>query len=350
MIEVIDFDDHVAWQTAIDNWQNPPIFAHHGYLQTCDPALGRPILVCARDNRCNGYMCCLLRPLSKVQGLSKMMGLSDTVSPPFGWGGFIIDRHSDDPAVVSAMYEAWLPKARALGIIADYTSFYFDSYTHLGYPGDVIEKMPVTACWTSGTDDQILGCYKKTLRYEIRKLLSNSELDVVIDNSDAALSEFLCIYHETMNYHNASPLYAISLQQLKALRELLGDCVQFFFTLDNGQAVSAELVLVAKDHAFYFRGGTRRDWVRTGANRLLKHRIALWCRDQGLRYYYLGGGNKGADSLFLYKKSFSYNRVDTLRVGTWILDPEAYSEAMSARYSSQPEWTPRDGFFPAYRG
>ena len=73
----------------------------------------------------------------------------------------------------------------------------------------------------------------------------------------------------------------------------------------------------------------------------------------GKRFYVLGGGNDGEDSLFRYKLSFAPRGARPLKVGKWVINRNLYEQLIAARRSYEKskgvDWTPKPGYFPAYR-
>ena len=72
--------------------------------------------------------------------------------------------------------------------------------------------------------------------------------------------------------------------------------------------VSSELVLLSRNHAYFFLGGTLADAFELRPNELLQVETFRWCRSAGKTALVLGGGYRGSEGLLKYKRGFAPGR------------------------------------------
>src|SRR6266508_3300359 len=156
-------------------------------------------------------------------------------------------------------------------------------------------------------------------------------------------------YEHTMRRRGASDWYFFPRSFFDDLvRGLAGQFV-FFHALHAGQVVSSELILLSREHAYMLLSGTRAEAYPLRPNDLLRHRTVAWGAEQGLRAYVLGGGYEPGDGVFRHKRNFAPKGQLPFRVACLVHDASAARE-LEARRATAPGWTPRQGYFPRYRG
>jgi len=337
------------WMRRLDDFENSEVFAHPGYLGLFDqPGHNSVCLFFECDAGRAMYPITLrdLRCLPYWEGEE----LFDALSPPYGYGGPFVD--GDYDTVCTQFFAAYNEWANDNGLVSEYITFSAKQNYALPYPGDVVERMPCVVRATDMEQDPLWMDYKGSVRTDIKNARRQG-VTVEVDTTGQHRSEFLAIYESTMDRRQAAQSYRMDNDFLARMEAAIPGYFSYFHARHEGEIVSTELVLISGDSTFFFRGGTFREKLRTRANLMLKHEIIEWSRQNGKRFYLLGAGNSETDALFKYKRAFSPRGVQPLRVGKWAAQPEACKRLEAARSDYEQglgnSWTPRTGFFPAYR-
>lgn len=195
--------------------------------------------------------------------------------------------------------------------------------------------------------------YKQKVRKNV-KTARKAGLALEVDLTGRRLSDFLDIYHHTMDRRDAAERYYFSDSFFADLIDGLQGGFVFFHALAGEDVISSELVLVSADHMYSFLGGTLADKFALRPNDFLKHEAIRWGQQRGKKDFVLGGGYEGRDGILRYKRSFAPDGDVPFRVFTRVFDPEAYRDLVSARRSwelaSGQGCEKQANFFPEYRG
>jgi hypothetical protein len=170
---------------------------------------------------------------------------------------------------------------------------------------------------------------KQKVRNNYRKSLDNGLEIKMISNglSDLDISNFYAIYIQTMQRIDADVEYFHSIDYFKRIVELSENNFTIAFVCKDNTAISVELILISGDTLYSFLGGTIAEYFNLRPNDFLKIEVMKWARNNGYKYYLLGGGRKDNDSLYKYKKSFFPNDKDIIYyTGRKIIDKKIYEK------------------------
>ena len=107
--------------------------------------------------------------------------------------------------------------------------------------------------------DEIWMDFKQKVRKNVKRANSNG-LQIIVENTDEHIEDFLRIYYCTMDRTNADEAYYFSRQFYKNLSEMK-DNVMYFYVVYQGQIISTELVIYGKNNCYsYLGGGTDREY------------------------------------------------------------------------------------------
>jgi hypothetical protein len=109
------------------------------------------------------------------------------------------------------------------------------------------------------------------------------------------------------------------------------------------------MVLYGGDTGYLFLSGTDKDFIADMPNYLLKHVIHEWLAIKGVQRFVMGGGYTPGDGVFYYKSRFSRNGLFPFCIGKRTFDSTASQALVLERMARESDWTPQEGFFPAYR-
>lgn len=197
----------------------------------------------------------------------------------------------------------------------------------------------------------LTACVPK-VRQNVRKAL-RSGLSMQIDPDGHLGEDFHRIYSGTMERLGSSEWYRFPPEFFARLAEGFGDRAVYFAALLDDTPISMDLVLLGRDTAYYFLGGTDAEYSRLRPNDLVKATVMEWLAGHGYRSYVLGGGVAPGDGLERYKMGFAPDGGMSFRTFERVLDGDAYTRRVESRHaealSRGIEWPADADFFPRYR-
>src|SRR5699024_4906422 len=114
-----------------------------------------------------------------------------------------------------------------------------------------------------------------------------------------------------------------------------------------------DLLLLGRETAYYFLGGTDIEAARSRPNDLVKMAVMEWLVGRGYRRYVLGGGVRPGDGLERHKKRFAPHGGTSFRTAERVLDPAGYAALVQARrteaLATDQDWDDDSDFFPLSR-
>ena len=182
---------------------------------------------------------------------------------------------------------------------------------------------------------------KKALRFQVK---------VVRDEDRKYIKQFHKLYTDTMRRQQASPSYFLPLSFFENTLALLRQHASLFVALHNGEAVTAAIILHYGEYVHYHFSGSDVDSFHLCANHLLIYEVAKWAREQGAKFFHLGGGLQPDDSLFMFKSGFSSKRA-LFYTYRRIHDPDCYQRLVQRKLEDErlSGSVADEGFFPRYR-
>lgn len=262
---------------------------------------------------------------------------------PFGWGPYNVETFWSG-------FEQWVRVIRAVSL---FTRFSLFKDQLIPFYGDTVVKGPCVMVSLEKPADMLLRSYDKNARENVRQA-ERAGVTLEPDPECRRLEEFLTVYYSTMDRLRALPMYYFPKSFFESLIDQLPSRIALFHALHNQRIVSSELLLISNRHLYSFLAGTLEEGLWCRANPLLRHGVHLWGQAQGKQQVVLGGGYSGQDGLLRFKQRFAPNSSVSFCVGTRILDHNRYKALMDKRAIWEEkqgnQWSPADGFFPAYRG
>jgi hypothetical protein len=341
--------DRAAWLALWRAWPGREVMAHPEYA----PLFARPCdrVVCAVGEDDGGAVVfpLLLRPLATEPWAGPGERRLDAVAP-YGYGGpFAFGAGPRDDAAFWRAYVRW---CRSAGVVSTFTrlSLFPEQVPALPFP--VAVHAPNVVVPLEGGAEAVWRGYATRVRRWV-KTAERAGLTVEVDRDAARLDAFVRVYAHTMERNGADAFYLFSSEFFEGLTQRLRGCYAFFHALGPDGVVSSDLVLCSAESVYYFLGGTLEEAFPLGPNYLVKHHVARWAVAQGKARYVLGGGYAPDDGLIRYKRAYTRGPDVPFKQARLVHDEEGYRElaarrAAHAAGAGEP-WTPRPGFFPAYR-
>ena len=264
----------------------------------------------------------------------------DLISP-YGYGGFM--GKITDYDELNRTYNVFCNER---SYVCEFVRFelFSDYYAH--YDGDVESRTHNVVRNLEMSLDDIWMDFKQKVRKNVKRANQNN-LEIIIENTDDHLREFLDIYYSTMDRSNAEKQFYFSKEFYDTLNQMR-DNIMYFHVVSAGKIISTELVIYGSENCYSYLGGTNRDYFELRPNDFLKYEIIKWAKGHGLKNFVLGGGYGADDGIFQYKTCLAPHGIVDFYIGKKIFDKAAYQELVDIRYKEQQERL-KESFFPAYR-
>lgn len=182
----------------------------------------------------------------------------------------------------------------------------------------------------------------KNTRYYTRKALKEFENnDITKTPSESKINEFVKLYNSTMAKNYASRKYYFSRDFIE--NHFKSNCLYIECKDNKGETGAISLFLKGKDIMHYHLSATNYNFKNSPSRAVIWYAIE-WAKENGLKWFHLGGGVGKEDNLFQFKKGFS-NTYFKFYMGQIIHNNEVYQKLTS--FNPNTERDPN--FFPNYR-
>lgn len=348
VLDAADPAGRAAWLAAWEAWPEREPSAHPDYARL----FARPgdRVVCALGAGPDGGILfpLIVRELA-AEPWARAGETRRDATTPYGYGGPYAWGRRDDAAFWEA-YRRWCASERIVTTFAR-LSLFPEQLAALPEPPRAL--LPNIVVPLAGGADALLKGYEGKVRKWV-KTAEAAGLTVEADETGARLDDFVSIYTHTMTRNAAASWYFFKRDFFERLVAALPGRFVFFHTLKAGKTVSSDLMLLSRDHAYYFLGGTLDEAFDDGPNYLLKHRALSWASEKGLSSFVLGGGYEAGDGLFRYKRAYARSGEVPFRVAALTHDAAAAAELEQDRAAHEAkagtQWAPKASYFPSYRG
>lgn len=331
------------WDTIVRSFQDYDVFYLSGYARAFmneNPKNGTPILLYYENGEDRAVNVVFCRDVSLDDKFAGKVGKGkyfDLITP-YGYGGF---RGSvSDWDSLNQIYTAYCVEKN---YICEFVRFGLFNEYHRHYYGEAETRTHNVVRNLEISPDELWMDFKQKVRKNVKRAMSYN-LDIIIENTDAHLDDFLRIYNDTMERSDAGKDYYFSKQFYETLNEMK-EHVMYFYAVHENTVVSAELVIYGTENGYSFLGGTDRDFFDLRPNDFLKYQIIRWAKEKGLKNFVLGGGYGEDDGIFQYKTCLAPHGIVDFYTGRRIFDKGAYDYLVSIR-TGEPL---NRNYFPLYR-
>ena len=276
----------------------------------------------------------------KMQGKIAVGEYFDLVSP-YGYGGFW--GSITDYEALNRTYNEFCISQH---YICEFVRFELFSDYHAHYDGEVETRTHNVVRNLEMSLDEMWMDFKQKVRKNVKKANSFG-LQIIIENSDEHIKDFLEIYYSTMDRSNAENEFYFSKEFFNTINSM-SDNIMYFYALYEGKVVSAELVIYGAENCYSYLGGTNRDFFDLRPNDFLKYEIIKWAQEKGLKNFVLGGGYGADDGIFQYKICLAPKGIVNFYIGRKIFYEEVYNHLVELREVENPSCK-ESTFFPKYR-
>lgn len=268
------------------------------------------------------------------------------ITTPYGFGGPLVIHTTDVEKLLEEYFDAFHHYCIENNIVSEFVRFHiFDNQeVRRQYKGETFQTNTVISRdlkgnLTENIDRRILKDVNKAKKYGIV---------MEFDYSGDTQADFLALYTETMNRHHALKFYYINQSFLDNLQDKIPGQYLYANARLDGKLVSSRLVLFDKAYGYYFLGGNAQEYYNLKTGTYLDYQLLSELQSKGLRAYIFGGGYKGTDGIYKYKKKFSVNGDVPFYVGNTIHIKKIYEQLTELRQLSG-DFDSTSTFFPKYR-
>lgn len=346
MIEEILALQSEKWNEIVRSFCNYDVFYLNEYVlafRNENKKYGEPILLLYENKSDRAMNVVFKRDIAKDEKLSGKISESvyyDLITP-YGYGGFWGD--ITDYEMLNRTYNEYCQKKQ---YICEFVRFELFGNYYKYYDGEVEYRMHNVIRNLNLSMDDIWMDFKQKVRKNVKRANKNN-LNIIIENTNEHLSDFLDIYYNTMDRSEAKEEYYFSKDFYEIINRMKNN-IMYFYATSNGKIISAELVLYGSENCYSFLGGTNKEYFELRANDFLKYEIIKWAKKKGLKNYVLGGGYGSDDGIFKYKTCLAPDGIVDFYIGKKIFNQEKYKKLVEIRKQENPDCMESD-FFPQYR-
>ena len=358
-------NDKIEWHHFFDRLEEKTKDLHYlpEYTHIYEHTYGQKgFLVVFGDDEDFILMPFMKRPVENLQFVKEssqtgIENLSDIVNA-YGYGGPLAKiTHADVTArLFKEFFRVFSEYCKNNGIVCEFASLHplLENHQPL-IEHKIINPIQRKRIVYFDLDKEVTELWKGLSRGNQSSINKARQKGVIISRENVsgnALIEFKKLYAETMQRHNAHKKWIFPEDYFSNCAEDLGhDHVSLFCARLNDVIIAEYLILHAHQTAYYHFGGSLEAYFDVRANNLLIYEIALWAKQQGFRWFHLGGGLQNDDSLHKFKTGFSKNEKWFYTYNR-IFDLERYSYLcmLKNKWDEKENIISTDtGFFPAYR-
>jgi hypothetical protein len=352
ILDVDNAADGARWQSLWRAWREREVFAHPEYVRLY--AQGRTRGLCATwesAKQCVLYPF-LVRDLADEPFWNGPAGVLFDLASAYGYAGPFVWGEGDRAGVANCFWAEFRRWAMDHDIVSEFVRFSLFPGGQLPYPGETWKAAGHAVRSLDASEPVLWAEFEHKVRKNVNHAM-RAGVRIEIDETGSLLADFLRILKGTLDRRHALDCYYFPRAYFEQLQARLPGQFVYFHAVLGGRVVSSELVLVSERSVYSFLGGTSQEDFACRPNELLKLEIIRWAKHRGKRSFVLGGGYQPGDGIFRYKSAFAPHGETPYFLGGQIFSRERQQDLMARRkrFASErgEEWSPRAGFFPAYR-
>jgi len=358
-LSVDDLCDIKAWDSLVDSAGIPDVYYRPGYVRAYSGiGHGKAVGVLVETRAVRALFPLLLKPLNTLSFAPKEPGFD--AASPYGYGGLLL---LDNARTIAGH--------QASELLAGLRDWCVENQVVAAH----IRLHPVLnqANWFAGTLDEGLHLHQAgpTVAIDLRRWHSATASVATLDKGrrsdlnyarrhlritwasdetklDEALQSFRTLYEARMTELEAGDYYHFPTEYYRLLAEGLGSRLDIATAWLNDSPVGAALFMVDKAMAHYHLSATNDLGRNNKATTFIINAAAERVRSQGCERLHLGGGARGEDKLFAFKRSFGGDLYRYSHLSL-ICDPLRYRKLVERRLAASDLPSVRSNYFPEYR-
>ena len=345
-ITEIAFSEKETWNCIVKSFADFDVFYLNEYVAAFfaeSPKNGLPLLLYYENGNDRAINVVFQRDIAldeKMKGKIETGQYYDLISP-YGYGGFWGEISDFDE--LNKAYNEFCVSRR---YVCEFVRFELFGEYRKHYDGEIETRTYNVVRSLSMSIDDMWMDFKPKVRKNVKKA-SSCGLEIIIENTDEHLRDFLDIYYSTMDRSNAEKEYYFSRSFFEILSGMKNN-IMYFHAVYQGKIVSTEMVIFGAENGYSFLGGTDKNHFDLRPNDFLKFEVIKWAKERGLRNFVLGGGYGSNDGIFQYKACFAPNGIVNFYIGRKIFDDENYRKLVTIRAEENPDCR-NSQYFPKYR-
>jgi hypothetical protein len=346
ILDATNPSQRVTWNEEWERAGKGEIFAHPAYLTEIALPGERPHCAVARfDGGGSILYAFVVRPITTDSAGGQVSPGYQDIYTALVYGGPLATSVSD--AGVEAFWDRFADWAMSAGVVSEIIRFSPVPSRKLPYPGRIRVQAPhVVRHLGDVGPEEIVSEMRPNARRNLRQALK-AGLSIEIDTTGERLQEFMEIYRETMERVAADSRFLFRRELFEEIHRMFPGRFAYVYAVDDGRAISVDLMLYADGVSYYFLGGTRTEALRSGAHVLVSAAAMRTSLERGCDHHVLTGGvtNTLEDSLLEFKRRIAPDGLSEYATGERIFLPRIYEELTA----SAPDELRMSGFFPLYR-
>ncbi len=347
-LTVYTLEESEQWDRVVHSFPDYEIYYLSGYSKAFmreNKKNGTPILFLYEDEDDRAINVVLRRDVGKDDKLAGKVeeGKYFDLITPYGYGGFW--GNVSDWDKLNQTYTAYCMDNN---YVCEFVRFELFTEYSRHYDGEVETRTHNVVRSLEMPLDEMWMDFRQKVRKNVRKA-NSSHLEIIIENDDSHMEDFLRIYYSTMDRTEAKGEFYFSKQFFEDINQMK-DNVMYFHAVYEGKIVSTELVIYGSQNAYSYLGGTDSEYFDVRPNDYLKYEIIRWAKEKGLKNFVLGGGYGTDDGIYQYKLCLAPHGQYDFCTGKKIFDRDAYETLCGMRnVQSHSRDLSGAGFFPEYR-
>jgi hypothetical protein len=352
-------DDHQVWDSLVDSSISPDVYYRAGYVQAYEAAgHGRAAALVVDVGGGRAFIPVLLRSLSELSFATDASAF-DAITA-YGYGGLLLLDGLKELSVSQARMlvdnlRSWSTESHLVSLLVRLHPLLRQTEWINGGVDDACSLHdfgPTIALQTCQWNESVncVSTLGKGRRTDLSVARRNLEVTWMSQraNREEDLHTLFNLYQDRMDQIDAAVFYHFPPTYYSVLAERLKDRFDIAIAWLGGEAVGGAVFMADRRFAHYHLSATNELGRTNKAMTLLINEAVLWARRRGCEYLHLGGGSRGKESLFAFKKSFG-GEVFRYSFMTLILDSERYSALLEQRLADSQLPPVHADFFPQYR-
>ena len=239
------------------------------------------------------------KPINKI-GNKEVKGYYD-LETPYGYGGIYCNTSDND--FIKRAFDEYKERCKKENIIAEFFSFHpfneFPVRNSNCFDISFKDREVVYLDLNKSEEDRWLDYSSK-----IRTIIRRCYKDLVVEDTND-IDTFMSIYYETMEKNNARGFYFFDRTYFEKLLNIEG--VKLLQVKLNDVVIAMSFFMLGDEIAHYHLSANKSEYLKYNANYLILEEGFKLAKNNGCKYFLLGGGRtpKEDDNLFKFKSKFS---------------------------------------------
>lgn len=349
-MKIFTYKESSQWNEYVKSFANWNVY----YL--CEYAVsfmihgdGEPVLICYEDENVRMCYVVMKKDIADCKHFKCELksGVYFDLETPYGYGGPLVDGEFSELSQKEFKNQLF-DFCKENNIVSQFVRFNpildnKDCFCNISENANVKDTIYID----TSIKEKIFTNMDSKNRNMVRKAEKANVKIIKCPMSD--YNEFLAMYRETMNKHNADDFYLFDEKYFEYLRDNLSDNSIIFYAMLDDNPISGAVFLYDENSIHYHLAGMHREYQKLASSNLLLYEVAVWASENGFTKFHLGGGVDGNDSLFDFKKKFNkYGRLK-FYIGKTIFDRTKYDYLLKLRKKLDPKFDINNSFMIQYR-